>query len=204
KQIRSAVTAVCVSLWNWLNTDMASIDRLSEEYLGFCFEIPRIIGGIKSQLSVFRAGSLNFGVAMQIILQAAGDDRSLGDDRNTFGYIFLDDGQQKRIVCTGQYNRINLIRLLQELANIFLYKIVRAFGIDLVIFYQRNPKRTVVLKNFDFGIKLMDFDFIRFRFNSSGSCQNTNFIGLGVVVYDLRRRTDNTEHFLACRKVIML
>ena len=109
------------------------------------------LGGEIANGALLGAARLHFGMAVEVVAQAAGYIRSLRHHIDSLGDVTTDGGQKNGVMGTAEDERINGWIGTENEINTLLDKIVGTRGARLVIFDDRYPERTGHTCNGDVG-----------------------------------------------------
>ena len=160
--------------------------------------LPVEINGVarceKGQLGGAAAMTVYFGVAPEVVPEAAGHDATLCDGF-CFGWqVLADEGQQKGIMGAGQKDGVNFLGLSCQSVQVFFDKIIGARAAQFAIFDQWHPKRAGLLVYLQLWPKAVDFNGVGLGANGSLSAEDADVPRSGIVSDYFCCWSDNAEH----------
>src|SRR5690606_11294569 len=99
-------------------------------------------------------------MASQIIFKALGNKTTLRYHVHVRWNILVNDGQQQRIMCASQNERIDMRIFVQNAVDMLFYKIISTRFVELSILYQWYPHGTSFTCDMERRVEFIDFYFV--------------------------------------------
>ena len=156
-----------------------------EENLGLFLEFLRIFCRQVVHISSLCTALFNLRVTFEIVLQRFCHIFPLRNDADASWDVFVNLGQQQRIVRTAQNDGVDIRVLTQQLVDALLHEIIGSRRICFIVFHQRHPERTGYTRYLNVWAQLMDFQIVRLALDGSLCGKDANVARVGQRTDDL-------------------
>ena len=160
-----------------LQDDAVGVDALVDEHAGQRGEVVGVLGGEVLAGAAAAAVALDFGMPLQVISQAVGNDGPLLDDVEPLRLVAVDFIDEQGIVGASQDYRVDIGALVHEQVDVFLDKIVGAVVAALAVLDQRYPHGAGMAMDFEIGVHPFDFNVIAAAGNGARSAEHADVAG---------------------------